>query len=303
MRKYNCKYFIQERCNIMSKKKVAIVTDTTCDLSDEVLKLNNIYMVPLQIIYETRSYRDRMEITADKVYGLLDKEIPKSSLPLPEDVKNILDRIVEDGYTDILYISISAGLSGTYNLIKLLAQEYTKLNIEVVDSSTLSMGLGFLVLEAAKVINKTSDIKAAISRINTVRKSMSTMFVLNTLEYLRKGGRIGKVEGTVGNLLNIKPIIAVNDEGVYYTVTKGRGFKRAVSSMVDEIKKRYEGKPITIAVVYGEQIEGAKKLLETLKEKLDVTTTYITQVSPVLGMHTGPGLLGVVAFEESTTQV
>jgi len=287
----------------MSKKKVAIVTDTTCDLSDEVLKLNNIYMVPLQIIYETRSYRDRMEITADKVYGLLDKEIPKSSLPLPEDVKNILDRIVEDGYTDILYISISAGLSGTYNLIKLLAQEYTKLNIEVVDSSTLSMGLGFLVLEAAKVINKTSDIKAAISRINTVRKSMSTMFVLNTLEYLRKGGRIGKVEGTVGNLLNIKPIIAVNDEGVYYTVTKGRGFKRAVSSMVDEIKKRYEGKPITIAVVYGEQIEGAKKLLETLKEKLDVTTTYITQVSPVLGMHTGPGLLGVVAFEESTTQV
>jgi len=199
----------------MANKKIAIVTDTTCDLSDEVLKLNNIFMVPMQIVYETRSYRDRMEITADKVYEMLDKEIPKSSLPLPEDVKKILDRIVEDGYTDILYISISAGLSGTYNLIRLLAQEYTKLNIEVVDSTNLSMGLGFLVMEAANVIKKTGDIKAAVQRINTVRKTMSTMFVLNTLDYLKKGGRIGKVEGTVGNLLNIKPIIAVNEEGVY----------------------------------------------------------------------------------------
>lgn len=283
----------------MSKKKIAIVTDTTCDLSDEVLKLNNIYMVPMQIVYETRSYRDRMEITADKVYGLLDKEVPKSSLPLPDDVKKILDQIVDEGYTDILYISISAGLSGTYNLIRLLAQEYTKLNIEVVDSTNLSMGLGFLVLEAAKVVQKTGDIKSAIQRITTVRKTMSTMFVLNTLEYLRKGGRIGRVEGTVGNLLNIKPVIAVNDEGVYYTVSKGKGFKRAVGTMVDELKKRYEGKKVSIAVVYGEQIEGAKQLLEQLKEKLNIATSYITQVSPVLGVHTGPGLLGVIAFEEN----
>lgn len=285
----------------MAKSKIAIVTDTTCDLSDEVLKLNNIYMVPLQIIYETRNYRDRMEITAEKVYGMLDKEIPKSSLPLPDDVKEILDRIVDDGYTDILYISISAGLSGTYNLIRLLAQEYTKLNIEVVDSASLSMGLGFLVLEAANVIKETGDIKAAIKRINTVRKSMSTMFVLNTLTYLRKGGRIGKVEGTVGNLLNIKPVIAVNDEGVYYTVTKERGFKKSVKAMSNEIRERYAGKEISIAVVYGEQLENAKSLLNELKETLNVTKTYITQVSPVLGVHTGPGLLGVIAFENNPT--
>ena len=272
----------------MNKSKIAIVTDTTCDLSDEVLKLNNIYMVPMQIVYETRSYRDRMEITAEKVYDMLDKEIPKSSLPLPDDVKKILDKIVEEGYTDILYVSISAGLSGTYNLIRLLAQEYTKLNIEVFDSTNLSMGLGFLVMEAAKVIKEKGDIKAALDRMKTIRKSMSTMFVLNTLEYLRKGGRIGKVEGTVGNLLNIKPIIAVNEEGVYYTVSKGKGFKKAVNTMVEEIKKRYEDKPISIAIVHGKQLEGAKMLLETLKEKLNITTSYITQASPVLGMHTGP---------------
>jgi len=283
----------------LNKSKIAIVTDTTCDLSDEVLKLNNIYMVPMQIVYETRSYRDRMEITAEKVYDMLDIEIPKSSLPLPDDVKKILDKIVEEGYTDILYVSISAGLSGTYNLIRLLAQEYTKLNIEVFDSTNLSMGLGFLVMEAAKVIKEKGDIKAALDRMKTIRKSMSTMFVLNTLEYLRKGGRIGKVEGTVGNLLNIKPIIAVNEKGVYYTVSKGKGFKKAVNTMVEEIKKRYEDKPISIAIVHGKQLEGAKMLLETLKEKLNITTSYITQASPVLGMHTGPGLLGIVAFEEN----
>lgn len=286
----------------MAKRKIAIVTDTTCDLSDEVLKLNNIYMVPLQIIYKTRNYKDRMEITAEKVYNMLDKEIPKSSLPLPDDVKEILDKIVDDGYTDILYISISAGLSGTYNLIRLLAQEYTKLNIEVVDSSTLSMGLGFLVLEAANVIRETGDIKAAIQRIKTVRKSMSAMFVLNTLTYLRKGGRIGKVEGTVGNLLNIKPVIAVNDDGVYYTVTKARGFKKSIDAMADEIRNRYKDKEISIAVVYGEQLENAKNLLNELKESLNVTKTYLTQVSPVLGVHTGPGLLGVIAFENNPSQ-
>lgn len=286
----------------MAKNKIAIVTDTTCDLSDEVIKLNNIYMVPLQIVYETKSYRDRMEITAEKVYSLLEKEVPKSSLPLPEDVKKAWDKIADEGYTDILHISISSGLSGTYNMVRLLAQEYTKLNIEVVDSSILSMGLGFLVLEAAKVIKETGDMKAAIKKVKTVRKSMSAMFVVSTLEYLRKGGRIGKVEGTVGTLLNIKPIIAVNDEGVYYTVSKGRGFKRAVDTMVEEIKKRYEGKKISLAVVHGAQLEGAKKLLSSLKEKLNITTAYITSVSPVLGMHTGPGLLGIIAFEENATQ-
>lgn len=281
----------------MAKKKVAIVTDTTCDLSDELIRINNIFLVPLQIVYATRSYRDRMEITSDKVFDMLSKEVPKSSLPLPEDVTKILDEIVDLGYTDILYISISAGLSGSYNLIRLLAMEYTKLNIEVVDSSSLSMGLGFLVMEAAKVIKKTGDIALAKKAIANIRKSMSVMFVLNTLEYLRKGGRIGRVEGTVGNLLNIKPVIAVNDEGVYYTVTKGKGFKKSINAMVEEIKERYQDKKISLAVVYGKQMDGATNLLESLKPKLNIDTSYITQVSPVLGMHTGPGLLGIIAFE------
>lgn len=286
----------------MAKSKIAIVTDTTCDLSDEVLRLNNIYMVPLQIVYKSRSYRDRVEITSEKVYSTLPTEVPKSSLPLPEDVVALWDKIADEGYTDILHISISSGLSGTHNMVSMLAKEYTKINIETVDSTNLSMGLGFLVLEAAKVIKESGDIKAAIQRITKVRKSLSAMFVVHTLEYLRKGGRIGKVEGTVGTLLNIKPIIAVNDDGVYYTVTKGRGFKRAVDTMVDEIKKCYEGKKVSLAVVHGAQLEGAKNLLNTLKEKLDVTTSYITSVSPVLGMHTGPGLLGVIAFDNNSAK-
>lgn len=281
----------------MAKKKIAIVTDTTCDLSEELLKINNIFMVPLQIVYKTISYRDRMDITADKVYALLKKEVPKSSLPLPSDVTAILDTIVEQGYTDILYISISAGLSGSYNLIRLLAMEYSKLNIEVIDSSTLSMGLGFLVMEAAKVIKETGDIAAAKKRVTMVRKSMSTIFVLNTLEYLRKGGRIGKVEGTIGNLLNIKPVIAVNDEGVYYTITKAKGFNKSILAMVDEIKKRYKDKTVNIAVVHGTQIEKAADILENLKASLNIKNFYITQCSPVLGVHTGPGLLGVIAYE------
>lgn len=281
----------------LNKKKIAIVTDTTCDLSDEILKIHNIFLVPLQIVYEAKSYRDRMEITPEKVYELLSSEVPKSSLPLTEDVTKILDKIVELGYTDILYISLSSGLSGTYNAIRLLAMEYTGLNIEVFDSSTLSMGLGFLVLEAARSINKYDDIKAALQHIKMIRKSMSAMFVINTLEYLRKGGRIGRVEGTIGNILNIKPIIAINDEGVYYTLKKAKGRKKSILAMINSIKEKHGDKAINLAIVHGLAKKEAEQLMAKLKETLNIKESFIRQVSPVLGMHTGPGLLGIIAYE------
>lgn len=278
-------------------KKIAIITDSTCDLSDDILKKYNIFMVPLRIVYSTREYRDRMEITPEKVYELLDKEVPKSSLPLPKDVTDLLDRIVAEGYTDIIYLSISAGLSGSFNLIRLLAMEYTGLNIEVVDSATLSMGLGFMAVEAAKEAARSGSVAEAVKRIRATRSSMSAMFIINTLEYLRKGGRIGRVEGTVGNLLNIKPIIGVSDDGVYHTIAKARGHKKSVETMIEQLKARYGARPINLAIVHGLAASEAEKLLGALKKVLNIQESTVSQVSPVLGVHTGPGLLGVVAYE------
>ncbi|NLG36751.1 MAG: DegV family protein [Clostridiales bacterium] len=277
--------------------KIAIVTDSACDLSDELLARYHIFMVPLRIVYSTREYRDRMEITPEKVYALLDKEVPKSSLPLPQDVTDILDKIVAEGYTDIIYLSISAGLSGSFNLIRLLAMEYTGLRIEVIDSATLSMGLGFMALEAAREAARSGSVAEAVKRIGAIRSSMTAMFVIKTLEYLRKGGRIGLVEGTVGTLLGIRPVIGVSDEGVYHTVAKARGEKKSIDAMIERLRARYSARPINLAIVHGQAKDEAEGLLSTLKKVLTVRESTISQVSPVLGAHTGPGLLGVVAYE------
>jgi DegV family protein with EDD domain len=282
-------------------KKIAIVTDSTCDLPDNVLQENHIHVVPLRIVYETREYRDRLEITAEKVYELLEQEVPKTSLPLTADVMEILDGLMAEGYTDVVYLSISGGLSGSYNLIRLLIQEYTGFNIEVVDTCTLSMGLGFLVLEAAREAKRTGDPKAVVAKVEKIRARMGALFVIKTLEYLRKGGRIGKVEGTLGTMLDIKPIIGVGNDGIYHTMAKVRGFKNSVQKMLSMTKELYMGKNINVAIVHGSSPLEANALLDEVRKFATVCESVVTQVCPVLGIHTGPGLLGIIAYETVET--
>lgn len=279
------------------QKRIAIVTDSSCDLPDEVIEKYHITIVPLRLVYKTREYRDRLEISPEKVYAMLEQEVPKTSLPFPEDFTRVLDDLVAQGYTDVLYLSISAGLSGSYNLIQMLAMEYSGLNIEVVNTSTLSMGLGFLVLEGARTIAASGSMEQAVARIHEVRRKMSAMFVIRTLEYLRKGGRIGKVEGTIGTLLNLKPVIMVNGDGVYQTLAKARGFKKSVDTMLRELRSCFSGKHIHVAVVHGAAEEEALELLNQVRDFASVDESFVSQVSPVLGTHTGPGLLGLIAYE------
>ena len=246
-------------------RKTVIVTDSSCDLSDEQLSRYGIRMISLRIVCQNAEYRDRIDIQEDELYELLTHELPKTSLPLPEDVSALYESLAQEGVTDVIHISISSGLSGTFNMVRMITQDFeSRMRVHMVDSRTLSMGLGMMVLAAARALEEGATPEEAIERAQTVRRNQLGMFVIRTLEFLRKGGRIGKVEGVVGSLLQIKPIIYVNDEGVYATLAKAR--------------------------------EEAEKLMERPRSELDVTgETYIMPVSPVLAIHTGPGLLGIVA--------
>ncbi len=282
----------------MTDKKIAIVTDSTCDLSDELIEKYSIFLIPMQIVFENAIYRDRVEITPEKVYELLENEVPKSSLPYSEDVQELMEEIIAKEYTDVIFITVSSGLSGTYNMVNLLMKEYkSRINYKVVDSLFLSLGLGFQVFECAKVAKETGSVEEALSRVDEVRKSMVAMFVVKTLQYLKKGGRIGKVEGTVGDMLHLKPIIAVNEEGVYHTLAKVRGRKKSIQKMFDLAVEKFKGKKINLGIVQGKAIDEAQALLAQLREVLDINMDFITQISPVLGMHTGPGLVGIIAYE------
>jgi len=153
-------------------KKIAIVTDSTSDLSAEQMKAYNIEMLPLRVIYKDREYRDRLDITPQQIYEGLDKEVPKSSLPLPGDVLRLLDRLKMEEYTDVVISLISSGLSGTYNMVRQVAASYEGLNIEVVDSKSLSFGLGFLSIEASKEREKSNDLDKIMEKVRKKRDSM-----------------------------------------------------------------------------------------------------------------------------------
>jgi len=275
--------------------KTALMTDSACDLSDEQLKQYNIRMIPLRIVCKDAEYRDRLELSQDEIYDMMDRELPKTSLPHPEDIHDAYAQLIQEGYTDVVHISISAAMSGTWNMVRILAEEYKdKLNIRVVDSKTLSTGLGTMVLAAGKALQEGADPDAAVEAALHVRSTQLGMFVIKTLEYLRKGGRIGLVEGVLGNLLQIKPIIFINNDGIYETLAKARGYKAAVDQMIQEAAKRYGKQKVDVSVVHGQSPEEAQTLMDRLKQVLNIASSFITPVSPVLAVHSGRWLLGII---------
>ena len=274
--------------------RVALVTDTSCDLSEEQLQAYDIRLVSLRVATSEGEFRDRLEINQDILYDLLKRELPKTSLPLPEDVSALYRQLKEEGCTRVVHMTISSNLSGTYNMVRLIAEETEGMQVDVVDTRTLSCGLGLLVLEAAESLAKGMSVEDTLARVEHLRSTQLGAFVIRTLEFLRKGGRIGLVEGVVGSLLQIKPVIYVNDDGVYNTLVKARGFTNALNAMSDECFKRFQGRKVRIAIVHGAAYEEAVKLRDRFLEKLDVVSSFISPVSPALAIHTGPGLLGAI---------
>jgi DegV family protein with EDD domain len=279
-------------------KKIAIITDSSCDLSQEQLLRHNIHLLPLRVITSKGEFRDRLEITEEALYTLMETELPKTSLPLPEDVTALYFRLLNEGTTHVIHICISSGLSGTYNMVQLVAKEFEqKMKIALIDSQTLSTGLGMMVLEAAEALESGLSFEEAVERAKAVRKTQLGMFIIKTLEFLRKGGRIGLVEGAVGTILHIKPIIYINAKGVYQTLAKARGYANALDTMVREAVARFGKRSIRLTVVHGASALEAQKLLDRLKSILNISDSFISSVSPALAVHTGPGLLGIVAYE------
>lgn len=279
--------------------KIAIVSDSSCDLPANIIQEYDIKILPLRVIYENAEYRDGVDIQPQEVYDRLEEEIPKTSLPDPTEIHQAFDQLVAEGYTDAICIALSSKLSGTYNLERLIAEEYDKekLRIEVVDTKTLSVILGLIVLAAAKQAKASQTVESILDTIKTIREKIEGCYVIKTLKYLKKGGRIGKVEGTVGELLDIKPIIGVNEEGIYYTIHKARGRKKSIQKMREMFETKFKGKKVNLAIVQGGAEEEAKALMNYMHSVLNINESYISQLSPALGVHTGPGMLGISAYE------
>jgi len=278
----------------MSVPKIAIVTDSTSDLAPEMIKEFGIEIIPLHVVYKDREYLDGINIRPDEVYDNMDLEVPSTSLPSPAEITNLFDRLRDEKFTHVLSMHISSGLSGTYETVCQVAKEYKGMVIEVLDSKALSMGLGFPVLAAANKRRNSTDFQDVIKSAKTVSEHLKLYFVLSTLEYLKRGGRIGYVSGTIGELLNIKPIISINSEGKYITSAKVRGRDQSLKKLYDLLLESTKDGQYNVAIVHGGAEQEARNLWQKARELPNIKDLLFNQISPVMGVHTGPGLVGII---------
>ena len=278
---------------------IKIVTDSTSYISDEYIKKYDIKLVSLNVIINGVSSRE-IDIENEVFYEEIknSKEIPKSSQPIPEEMLNTFREIVEDG-DSIVGIFLSSKMSGTYsnaNMIKdMILEDYPDAEIHILDSKTNCMQMGFAVIEAARTASEGKSINEVINAANHVINNSRFLFTPETLEYLKKGGRIGGAAALFGNVLQIKPILTVVN-GETSVFKKVRTRKKAIEEIVKTVLEEIEAKGLGDIVVH--QInceEDGLKLAKALENKLG-QKVEIQSIGPVIGVHVGPGSIGIAYY-------
>lgn len=276
------------------KEKIAILADSGSDIQN-FSKDAPLYILPLRIIIDGQEYVDKKDISLSEVLSQLDDKKITTSLPSPKDIEGTFDQIKKDGFTHVICIPISKGLSGTMNIIRQIAETYEGLNIELIDTRNISMASGYSALEALTCIKEGKSFKDTIEAINERLNLKKVFFTVDKLTYLKRGGRIGLVSATVADLLKIKPVITCNDEGVYYTVKKQRGYQKAVLQLIEQVVEFVgDHSSYDITLMNSESQIDLDAFTHKIKESLPFIRTFDTaHITPALAIHTGSEALGI----------
>ena len=280
-------------------RKIAIITDTASDLSLAEIEQYNIKMLHYQIVYKDHTYKDQLEIHSKEVLDNLETEIPSTSLPSLEEMHQVFKEIEEEGYEAALVVPLSSGLSGCFNAVNMVKDEYPNLNVVVFDSKTISAPQGVLAKYAAVMADKGYSIEQIVKVLEEERRKQHTFFIVDTLKYLEHGGRIGHVSAKVGKLLNLKPIITIGDDGKYETVAKVRGRAKAIRYFVEEASRILsDGKSYKIFFSHADGEAIKEEIITALKElHPQIGVEGDTWISPVSCVHCGPGYVGMLIQE------
>lgn len=281
---------------------IKIITDSTCDINEELLNQYDIAVVPCYIIWGDEQYRDRETLTPQEFYERIerDPQLPTTSQPTSEDFRQAYEHAIEKGATEIVCITISSAMSGTFQMAK-TAADMVNIPVHVVDSKGNTMMLGFQVLAAARALEAGKSVQEILQAVEAVHQRLFLYVGLDTISYLARGGRIGDAINWLSNTLSIKPLVAVNREsGKVIPVALYRTHK----AIVEGIYKKFTsalgnvGK-LHIAVMHGNALEEAEKLAARLREELKPVELFINITGPVLGLHTGPGALALCGYSEA----
>lgn len=281
---------------------VKLVTDSTSYISEELIHEYDILITSLNVILQGKSYR---EVSLDNkyFYELMDqeKEIPTSSQPSIEELLDTFKSIVKSG-NDVVGVFLSSDMSGTYSSAHLaknmVLEEYPNARIEIVDSRTNCMQMGFQVIEGAKAAKEGKSVEEVVEVVDKVVKASRFLFVPDTLRYLKKGGRIGGAAALFGTILQIKPILTVRD-GITSVFEKVRTKKKAVNVIVDKVLDDIENYGLGDVIVHHINCaEEGRELAKRLEEELNIPIK-IQSIGPIIGLHVGPGSIGVAYFTKN----
>lgn len=274
---------------------VKIITESVCDLPAQIVKELGITVIPLPVHFGTEVYRDGVDISTEEFYRKLEtsKVFPTTAIPPPGDFVNAYDKAAEEA-DEILHIALSSKLSGLYNAAKLAVELMTKkCRVEVLDSQWVIMAQGFLVMKAAKAAREGANLDDILNLVRRDMKRLATRSIFDTLEYLKRGGRISKVQAALGGMMHIHPILGVKD-GEVASFGRARSRDEALEYLYDFVMgyKNIE----ELSVAYYKAVDDAEKLIERLDAKFPKERIIRSRTSPVIGAHTGPNLLVVVVL-------
>ena len=275
-----------------------IVTDCAADMPPNEVRDLGITVAPLFIQFPEGEVNSD-EIAPDDFYNRLEAmrpQIPTTAQPSAGIFADLYRKVTEGG-EEVLSVHISSGLSGTIQSARLGAAQLSNDLVHLVDTMTLSGGERFQVLAAALAARAGRSREFILERLDRIRASTELIYTLETLEYLARGGRIGRVQALAGALLRIKPIIHVDKkDGKYSTVGKERTIQRSLETITEHLVKLYgNSTPLWISVMHGRFAEQAQKMADLMQQKMNVGKLEILRISPVLGVHTGPGIVGIAA--------
>ncbi|MGZ9584733.1 DegV family protein [Paenibacillus marinisediminis] len=272
---------------------VRIVTDSTADIPLEVRQQLGIEMVPLKVHFGNEMYQDAVTIEPDQFFEKLvqSSKLPTTSQPSPVEFLNVYRRLIDEQDSSVISIHLSAALSGTYQsavLAKNMMEEDA--DITVIDSRSASYGIGMIVVQAAKMAQEGCSKEQIMEMIDRISSGRQLFFLVDSLEYLQKGGRIGKAAAVFGSLLNIKPILSVDAEGGVHALDKVRGSKKAIARIVEMMKQKHGDNPVHFAVGYTNDKAATEDLVAAVQQAFDIKDVQYIQVGAVIGTHVGLGV-------------
>jgi len=280
----------------MDRERIAVITDTACDLGKEYLQAHeDLFVLPLRLNAGNKSLIDGADITTEEVLTRMEAgETFKTSLPSPEDAEKIFDEIKARGIRKAVCVHIASGLSGTLGMMKLLSESRNDIEMKFFDTKILSMSEGYMVMNAVELVESGYPFETIIEKMTELRNDVDGYFYIPTLKYLAAGGRIGSVAKYLGNLMNIKPIIGCeSEEGRYYPRKICIGAKRTMLAARDECRDFVQNLHAEVTVLHAGARDEAEKLANAIKAVCENARLSISELTPSLSVHVGRGMMAV----------